>query len=64
MYRNDDRCYRFDEESCEMVRCIIAKEDYLKLYSDYHLLTVVSPLAYSEDEMDNTQAIELIEQRI
>ena len=64
MYRNDDRCYRFDEESIEMVRCIIGKEDYLKLYSDYHLLTVVSPLAYSEDEFDNLKAIELVEARV
>ena len=56
MYRNDDRSYRFDEEAIDMARYIVGKEDYVKLYSDYHMLTVVSPLAYSEDEFDNLRA--------
>ena len=64
MYREDDRKHRFDIEACEMSKYILTNEVYVRLYSDYQLLTIASPLAFSESIYDNELAIEFIEKRI
>ena len=64
MYPDDSRAYRFDEEVIELSKYIVQNPEYVALYTDYQLLLVVSPLAYSENVYDNEMAQELIQQRI
>ena len=64
MFRGDKRAYQFDQDAVILAKYIVEQTDYQKMYTDYQMLLVVSPLGLSEDAEDNQLAISLITAKI
>ena len=64
MFRGDKRSYQFEVDAICLAKYIVEKTDYQKMYTDYQMLLVVTPLGFSEEPADNLMAINLIAAKI
>ena len=64
MFRGDKRAYQFEVDAKAISKYIIQETDYQKMYSDYQMLLICSPLGLSETPQDNQMAIDLVQAKI
>ena len=64
MFRGDKRAYLFESDAVHLSRFIVEQTDFHKLYTDYQMLLVVSPLGFAEDPELNLLAITHVTEKI
>ena len=64
MFRGDKRAYQFDVDAISLARYIVEQTDFQKMYTDYHMMLVVSPLGFSEEAESCELAINLLSAKI
>ena len=64
MFRGDKRAYLFENDAVQLSKYVVEQTDCYKIYSDYQMLLVYSPLGYSEDPENCQFAIDLITAKI
>ena len=64
MFRGDKRAYQFEVDAIHLSKYVVEETAYQKLYTDYQMLLIISPLGFAEEPELNEIAINLVSAKI
>lgn len=64
MFRGDKRAYLFEADTVRISKFIVLETEYHKMYNDYQLMLILTPLGFCEDPGVSELAIPLIDEQI